>query len=43
MQILQMEEPRLLGVAETAGKWVTTTEEEENGDFSEMHPFRTVS
>lgn len=38
-----MEEPQLLGLAQTARKGVTTTEEEENGEFSEMHSFGTFS
>lgn len=36
-----MEEPRLLGVAQGARKWVVTSEEGESGEFSETHSFGT--
>lgn len=43
IQISQMEELRLLGVAQIARKGVTTTDEEENGEFSETYSFGTFS
>lgn len=35
--------PWLLGVAQTARKWLTMTEEEEEGEFSETHWFGIMS